>query len=599
MTALRDIVGRAESEVEAQLAKSNGEPSFASLIRSAGKSKSGKFGGTVGMSTELKRILALPRRQLDLTIDCNAVLRRPGGTMSLWPVQSVSLVEAAIMNGLFAPIAAGEGKELICLLLPEALDSKRAVIMLPAAIKRQTEKEARTIYAKHFYVPLDVITFVSYEELSDARTADVLERVQPDLIVLNECHKIQGLGGVTGRRSSRGTRFNDYTGNHPECRTCALSGTVTRKSIKQIAPLSELCLRDKSPLPRGYREVSDWAGALDVKPDYVMAPGALRKFCGPEAGGPEGETVRAGFRRRLVESQGVVASAENQLGISLIVERIADLPVPAVVKAALDEVQKHWSIGGEKFAEITTKVSKLRQVAQGFYYRYVWPDGVPDYDWLEARAAWASAVNEKLARPQRGMDSPMLLAQAAERAFLGKPNGWPCEAWSSWREQKHKQEPPKEAIWIDEYLCHDALRRAELLTKQAPCVVWVEYQAVGEKLAELSGLPYFGQGTNAMDAVEAKADICIASRRVQGTGLNLQRHFGTNLLTCLPYGAVEIEQQLARTHRNGQERDEVLAHWYGHVPELSDLMAKILEEAKFEEEAIGVRQRILYSTRIG
>ena len=62
-------------------------------------------------SGELERILALPRRVLDLekVPDVTPLFRRDGGSMCFWPIQSAALVEAAEANGLFAAVAVGCG----------------------------------------------------------------------------------------------------------------------------------------------------------------------------------------------------------------------------------------------------------------------------------------------------------------------------------------------------------------------------------------------------------------------------------------------------------------------------------------------------------
>ena len=234
--------------------------------------------GTVGRSSEFKRVEALPRRVLDprAVQDLTGYFRKPGGTMKLWPIQNAALIEAAEQNGLFAPIGVGIGKELVCLLLPEALDAKRAVLLIPSKLKRQVEHEAKTIYSKHFKLPLDRLTIVTYEELSNKNTADILEKLEPDLIIANEGHHLRNM--LRAKASARGRRFLRYMQEHPECRFCILSGTVTSRSINDYAGLIELALRKNSPLPRGYREVNDWAGAIDVKPYYVMLTGALRRF---------------------------------------------------------------------------------------------------------------------------------------------------------------------------------------------------------------------------------------------------------------------------------------------------------------------------------
>src|SRR3990172_4356533 len=198
--------------------------------------------GVVTNSTEMARILQLPRRALDFSSvpDATPLFRRPGGTMNFWPVQSAALVEANLANGLFGMLSVGAGKSLICLALPEALDSKRAVIVVPSQLRAQVQREAKEIYARHFVLPLDRITIVTYDEISRAETADVLDRIRPDLVIWDEAHKIRLHRG--GRRSAGRTRLDRFVDENPGCRHAMLSGTFTKRSVRDYFDMLELCL---------------------------------------------------------------------------------------------------------------------------------------------------------------------------------------------------------------------------------------------------------------------------------------------------------------------------------------------------------------------
>lgn len=543
--------------------------------------------GSVTNSAELQRVLALPRRDLDPSRyeDLTPHFRKPGGTMRLLPLQNAGLIEAAIMQGLFAPLPCGDGKTLLSLLLPTALDAKRAVLLVPTRLVGKTEYEIKTVYSKHFNLPS--ITIVTYEQLSSQKDADILERLAPDLIIGDECHKLRH------RRTGRWRRMDRFMKKHPECRYCWLSGTITSKSIRDYDHLIEAALRKSSPLARGWREVSDWAGAIDVKPEYVMRPGALMKLCA------ENENVREGYARRLIQSKGVITTSKPSIGTSLVLRKLMP-KIPSRVQDVLDEVRKSWSIEGNKFSDILTQHAYLRQVACGFYYRWVWPGGVPDYEWLAARSAWKTAAGEKLQHPRQGMDTEGLLALAADRWLRGKHEGvvWNCPAWADWKAVKDRPEPPKETVWIDDWLCRDALARAEEHAKgsadkePAPCIIWVEHTAIGAKLAELAGRTYYGQGSSALGVDQ---DFLIASRRVHSEGNNFQHHYGSCLFFVACSGA-EMEQTLARIHRPGQERDEVEAGYYGHTPELLGAMKNAKAQAIYQQETFKQRQKLLYAT---
>lgn len=423
-----------------------------------------------------------------------------------------------------------------------------------------------------------------------------------DGVLVSNCHLLKN------RTSARTKRVSRFLKENPSCRFVALSGTITSRSLNDYSHLIEYALRKSSPLPRGYREVQDWAGALDVKPEYECAPGALLRFC-------EGsESPREGFRRRLIESQGVVASSENEVGASLVVTR-GTIKIPAAVQKVYDEAKKSWSIGGEEFSDILTRTRKLREIACGFYYRWAWPGGEPDYEWLEARANWNKAVREKLKQSRAGLDSPLLLANAAARsariaraealtgpdkveafAKLDEVSGalWPqgAEVWAAWKAINHRKAPPTEAIWLDDFLLLDLQKRAT--NSEGATIIWYEHQAVGERLAALTKWPLYGEGT---DASASKEPIIIASIVTQGTGKNLQ-HFSNNLFASLPPNGTKFEQTIARTHRPGQLADTVTAFWYAHTDECADAMAKIQADALYQQDTTGAPQKVLRCTHV-
>lgn len=546
--------------------------------------------GTVVRTTEFRRIAALPRRVLDLSQveDVTPLLRKPGGTMTLFPVQSAALIEMAIMDGLVGPIAVGHGKELICLLAPVAMDSTKCVLLIPSSLRDQVMRDMRR-YGEHFVIPVERITIVTYHALQQAKNTDLLERLKPDLIVANECHHV-------GNPSARTKRLKRYLKAHPECRYVPVSGTMASRKFAPQAFHSEHALHKNSPCPGNWQEIQDWAGALDVKPEYVMKPGALTDFC------RSGESTRDGYGRRFTETPGVVIVQNAELKVALNIRRIG-CKIPLAVKTELDKVRKDWQIGDDALADAARRAEVLREVACGFYYKWRWPGGEPDWEWLSARSAWKGALRDKLARAREGMDSELLLYRAAERWWNAKAKGinpvglvWECPEWIDWHAVEDRPEPPKETIWLDDYLCRDALERAEsYLKKGRRPIIWTEHVATLQKLGELSGIRTYGPGTDAGIATEK---ILIASRRSQGTGKNLQDRYDTSIFFLFP-GGQDAEQTIGRTHREpGQEADEVWVDWYGHTSELEMLMDKAKREAEYDQSMSKKPQRILYATHV-
>lgn len=536
--------------------------------------KQGRAIGVVTNSVEFKRVLALPRRTLDLAKvpDASSYFCKPGTTLHFWPIQSAALVEAAEYNGLFAPIAVGKGKTLICLALPEAMDSKQAVLLVKPQLRDQLREESKSFYGKHFNLPLDRIRVVAYSELSAQTGAFILDEIKPDLIIADEAHCLRH------RDAARTKRFLRYMREHPECRFCALSGTMTNDSILDYSHLLELALRKNSPVPVSWHELKDWSGALDVSPEQVVLPGKLKLFC------QGGETVREGFRRRLIETPGVVASDKDELGVSLVIQRI-EFDYPLVEEYS--RAQRDWEFNGEVFVDAMSMHRFLRQLSLGFYYRWDWPDGKPDYEWLDARAAWNKEVREMLKISRRGADSPGLLEKLAQS---GK---WNSQTYPAWAAVKHRPEPPTVAVWIDDFIWRHIFSWIRLIGDDKRGIIWYEHQTVGEKMSQLCGLPHYDPSRDPRDSTD---QVILASLKAHGDGKNLQA-YSRQLFLAPPSNGTTIEQAIGRSHRHGQTDDTVEVAWFGHTEAMLDSFGSAMADARYVAETTGHQQKILYANK--
>jgi hypothetical protein len=613
------------------------------------------YKGIVQQTREFSRIMNIPIRYLDLddVTDITCIFRKPGGEMQLRPIQSASLIESNEANGLFAPISVGGGKELISLLLPEAMDSERAVIIIPSQLREQYAREIDEVYGPHFNLPMErIVRIITYSDLSQAKNTGLLDELEPDLIVCNEVHNLKRKG------SARTKRFLRYMRENPHCRLAALSGTMTSRSILDYAHIIELALRKNSPLPDGHEELALWAAALDVKVKKAADPGVLKLFLLPEDKG----NVRLGYRRRLVTIKGVIASQQGSIGTGLLVEPIQPPNIPQAVTEALEEVEKTWAYNGEVFASPISFWRFCRQMSSGFYLRWVWPKGAPDeddQDWLNARAAWKKAMREKLKTAGEGMDSELLLSNAAERwrkktedhskcegEFVGKDHSkctkrcthypdrpdrctgeapeyrstkcnlypkhvqhctgvksvrpkegaklFASEEYIAWKKVKgrYNPSPPTEAVIVSDFVVHAAIARARYhMEKGRTVIIWYADVAIGDLLEKASGFPRFGQGA---DASNVKEDVIICSIATQGTGKNLQ-HYNTSVIITMPTSGKDMEQLIGREHRPGQEADTVVIEYFDHTASLDKCMDDVIADAMYIEETNGGEQKILYA----
>ena len=606
-------------------------------------------GAPVQWSEELDRVAAVPRRMLNVNDTAAAVawtkhLRReretPCDCVQRWgfcitdfkAIQGWMLEESSNAGGFLGPVGVGWGKEGACIHAPWAFESKHTVLLLPANLRSQLLTRDWPQWSAHFHTPSlaggpfkegrPVVYVMSYNDLSSIKASDLLKRCNPDLIICNEVHNL------ANPKATRTKRFLRYFNENPKTRLFAVSGTLSKKSLKDYAHIAELALKDRSPLPR-YREwfhvVSEWAAAIDAV-EYPAPMGQLRRLCA------RGETARSGFRRRLIETEGVVATEESALDILLTLTERKPAEAPAQIKEMLGGVRDSWQRpDGEELQDILERAKACREVACGFFYRWKFPRGEPKEvidAWLKARREWHTEVREKLKRSKEQMDSPKLLERAADRWHFGytaavpvgeagpdgeppptkkvkiapKTKGGPLPVWDSehyplWKQLRHTVEYVPDAVWVDPYLAEDAAEWARKNTG----IVWYEHRCFGQRVAAIAKIRNYGGGKAASDEIvsrfntPAKESIC-ASIRAHGTGKNLQRSFYANLVSNPPSDGAVWEQLLARTHRPGQFNDTVTAAVYRHTAEMRDAIDTAIGRARYIKETLGGDQKLLYAT---
>lgn len=563
-------------------------------------------GSPVEFSPDLERILAIPRRDPSLPPDLaprlTEQLKTPTGTMSLRALQAQALEELRIANGLLALITVGGGKSLVALLAPVICDARVTVIMVPPALKDQLIERQYPEYAQHWRLPRlvggkfayphqhkGVVHVVSYSELSSIRGAGKLDELQPDLLVCDEAHNFKHSSAARTKRFLRYARQAHSLG---KCKFVFLSGTLISKSIRDAAHLGKLALGQNSPFPFAWDVLEQWSGALDPV-DFAADPGALQKLC------RRGESVREGFRRRLVETPGVVASTQTGAAMSLVI-RERELKVPKTIRDALQTMRDTWCTPGtedsppEEISDALSMWRHVQEVSCGLFYRRTWPRAEPlevRKEWLEARNAYFAEVRRYLtysAGP--GMDSPKLLTLAAARGR------WASEHYDRWAAIHRSARPSTEAVWVDTFLAEDA---AEWGTRNRG-IIWSSIKSLGHRIAELGGFKYFGGKAETpgrtVDDADPKQSI-VASVDSWGTGKDgFQQRYSTQLVTVPFSSGKEWTQVLGRLHREHQAADEVECWTYRHTPELRNAIQQAQADSRFITETTGDPQKLTTAT---
>jgi hypothetical protein len=546
-------------------------------------------------TSELQRILALPRRApeppagaVDLLTE---MFKTPAGTKKLWPIQAHALIEAADCAGLFGFVKIGGGKTLISYLAPLAMEAKRPLLLVPAALKHKAIEQDIPETQLHFRLHCG-LRIESYDMLSSPRSAFMLDEYKPDLIVLDEC---QALKNPIATRSKR---FTAYLKANPSTRLVAMSGTATTQSLRDYAHLMAHALKEGCPLPRTWVVLEDWDAALGAKAGKdngtggtvdgdgwqpAKEPGALMYFC------KTGETAREGFRRRLVETAGVVVSMDDNIeGVDLKVTT-SKIATPPLIRDALVELRRTWKTAwGEEVESGLALAMHARQLACGFYYRWKWPGGIPDREWLFARSEWHRELRERLKRSTPGLDSPALVGKAIVEGKLESDTYWP---WAAIRERHGKKGPPVEAVWLDPFVVRHVV---QWMDKHPHGIAWYSYRAVEGALRKM-GVPVYGRDDEfPIDPTTHKINVrgsFAASMKSHGTGKNLQWNHHENLIFNCPAGspsnAALIDQTIGRTHREGQGSPLVTVEVLLHTIELEAAWQTSLRRATYMQETAG------------
>lgn len=529
-------------------------------------------GSPVRAGEEFHRIRRLPRRSWDasLTGRLTDLLKTPEGSQKLRDIQAQSLYEIGEIGGLLGPIRVGAGKTLISLLAPRVLEAKRPLLLLPAALIEKTKREQRSL-SKDWRVSRHLRMY-SYEQLGRVGSQFFLEQYKPDLIIADECHKLKNFRAGVTRRVDR------YMRAHPETKCVMMSGTIMSKSLNDFAHLSDWALKENSPLPRERETVEEWAKALDEDvPDYKRKPiGALAQF-----GGASLEEARQGFNRRLVETPGVVASQNAQEYSGSLSLNAIEYPVNQATEEAFKRLRERWETpDGWALSEAVAVWRHARELAIGLHY--LWDPRAPA-EWLNARRGWAQWVREILSR-SRTLDTELQVANAVGAGQLNDHG-----LLNQWREIKPAFKVNPKPAWHDD----TALKICANWLEINRGICWVEHVFFSERLAQMTGHPYFGQ--EGLDEkgrpIESASGPVIASIASCGTGRNLQ-HWNRNLLTTIP-DPTRLEQLIARTHRPGQKADEVSVDFLLGCAEHYDALVRARSMSETQQSLLGQEQKLL------
>lgn len=504
----------------------------------------------ISYSSEMRRVLGLPRRALELdgTERAEAIIdmamaryarppvpgrrcrcaeldpdrhREEGCIERLRLPQAQALREIEICGGLLGPIGVGHGKTLVDLLGAIAFQRyglamnepiNDVVLLVPPGLATQLEGDY-AYYGQHFQMPqivfhgidyLNTLTkmdtrvplsrgvctihVVPYSRLSRPESTSWLEReLKPQAIISDECHKLRS-AGLPKNKGATGARVWRYMEEiAPLTKFAGLSGSMTAKKIQDYWHLAKWALRGSSPLPIDPGVVDEWGTALNPS-DNPADPGPLMELCAP------GEHLYAGFGRRVAETLGVVTTAAPAVDAVLRLQERKAPKIPADVQHHLDHLEaENERPDGEELLTALEQSACAMQLAFGFYYRWIYPrcefprDEQLVLDWKAARKAFFKEVRTKLKNLDEHMDSPRLVMNAAERFYGLRPKKKGLPEWEA------KTLPAWYKVSKLVYAETQAVYFNDYLVRDVVAwgqenrgVVWYEHDAVGDWIARLS-----------------------------------------------------------------------------------------------------------------
>lgn len=537
------------------------------------------------LNDELRRIERLPRRvwsqpEIDEAVETlTEMLRTPNGTQRLREIQAIALHEIATLGGMAGPIPVGKGKTLLSFLAPIVADAKRPLLVIPAKLVDKT-KRAMKEAVQHWQI--QELPIMTYEWLGRVQAASALEDMQPDMVVCDESHRLKN------KRAAVTRRFVRYFKQNPTTKFVPMSGTFTKRSLLDYAHLLLWSLgEDNTPLPNNYSDLELWSDALDERKGQMRRadPGGLRVLCNQEEydaweSDPR-EYARRAFRRRLIETPGVVTTQDVSVAASINISIVEPVEC-ADVNDAFKTLRTKWETpDGHPFADAIALFRHARELALGFYY--VW-DPRPPRDWLDARRTWCAYARNILSN-SRTIDSEAQVKDLVE-ARGGAPE------LTRWLAIKDTFEPHTVPVWLD----HSSLEIARRWLEDEEGLVWTEHVHFAQKLSELSGIPYFGRlGRDAKGRPIELYDPggpAILSMRSNNEGRNLQA-WSKNMIISPPANGQEWEQIIGRTHRDGQEADEVSFDVACFCFEHIEAFWQAMRDAAYVHTCTGAPQKLL------
>lgn len=538
--------------------------------------------GRIARCADYERVLALPERP-SVTPEQRELLsaslrKREYGIDQLGQprrnelrlLQAIALRELYEMPGVFAPITTGGGKTLPSLLAATLLQSKRAVLVVPARLRDKTRRAFVDLLADwHVSMP----TLLSYSEISVPSKPHRLRECEPDLLILDEAHKAKNEDASCTRRIKR-------TIEQCTPRVLVMSGSLITEELMHAWQFAVWALRQWAPVPLVEATARRWAEAVDrdVGALHRVGAGILDDLPGDPTTGEQGFWPHFRSRRGVVP---VVSGTGDDVCHQALTISVWQPTLPKRLQDLIEQtIVTRMRPDGELLQDLDIP-DVLHDESHGFYS--IW-DPMPPDSWRLPRRAWNGYVRDVLDLKLDHFDSPATIAIALDHPESPQPPDADAgrKLLALWRQVEPTFVPNPVPVWVDDSPVREL---AERIKSQPGTLCWVKQTAVGERLQQY-GVRYFPGGTDPeRDAIVRRGvgEPIALQYQAFAEGFNLQHGWWRAIYSHLSKQQTTWQQTLARIHRSGQTRDceaEVRIAIAAHGNALSSAYAAALGTAR-------------------
>jgi len=572
-----------------------------------------EFGKPAVKLSDLDRICALPTvpsltdEEVEELSDILLLDSARDEGFSFLPEQANMIAQYLNFDGLFGCAAAGAGKTLTALTIANLASRgeitkkhNKVLYLLPSNLVEQlkraikwSSKKIRFTAKFHFFSDYkgsdrevlsktagNGIYVLGFGLLSGKETEKLIHNVEPSLVIVDECH------ALTNNKSARTRRVMHYIKKNPT-NMVLLSGTIVRRDIMEYYNLISYTLEENSPCPLPWPQADSLSLAMKEPAGFI--PKAQVRMAKPLAdwAGEEWQeapidnidVIRKSYRKRLKTAPGVFISEDDKVACSLLLNPLRSEGHGTYgyeeLKELVRKVEEEWVTPyGDEFDWSLEKFRWINELWQGFYHELLWPEDHPKVNQAKELHAQSNELAKELRtflgeKHRPGMDTPLLVRNdMSKHRAVNVPESL-FFAWEEWKRMQDPDLPTRisNPIRVSDFKVQAALKAWKKIDDGTGGIVWYHNRPFGRWLYEVFSEEYGPEnvmlctaGSKIKDQmVQTKGKILIASIEGHGTGTDgLQLNYHNNLVAQDLRTSKIAEQTIARTHRHGQKKDEII-----------------------------------------